>query len=64
MKTANIAQVILLANVARYLSNIIVPVTSLILCNIITTSNEATNLVSDPLSNARPSHNEVIKHTE
>ena len=46
-------QVTLLRNVTRYLSNI-VTVTSLILCNIITTSNEVTNLVSYPLSNAWP----------
>ena len=37
----------------RYLSNI-VTVTSLILRNIITTSNKVTNLVSYPLSNAYP----------
>ena len=37
----------------RYLSNI-VTATSLILCNIITTSDKVTNLVSDPLSNAYP----------
>ena len=49
----NITQVTLLTNVTRYLlvSNI-VTVTSLILCNIITTSNKVTNLVSNPLSNA------------
>ena len=51
IKTGNITQVTLLTNVMRYLSNI-VTVTSLILCNIITTSNEVTNLVSYPLSNA------------
>ena len=51
IKTGNITQVILLINVTRYLSNI-VTVTSLILCNIITTSNEVTNLVSYLLSNA------------
>ena len=51
IKTGNITQVTLLTNVTRYLSNI-VTVTSLILCNIITTSNEVTNLVSNPLSNA------------
>ena len=45
-------QATLLTNVMRYLSNI-VTVTSLILRNIITTSNEKdTNLVSYPLSNA------------
>ena len=38
-------QVTLLTNVTRYLSNI-VTVTSLILCNIVTPSNEVTNLVS------------------
>ena len=51
IKTGNITQVTLLTNVTRYLSNI-VTVTSLILRNIITTSNEITNLVSYPLSNA------------
>ena len=51
IKTGNITQVILLINVTSYLSNI-VTVTSLILRNIITTSNEVTNLVSYPLSNA------------
>ena len=51
IKTGNITQVTLLTNVTRYLSNI-VTVTSLILRNIITTSNEVTNLVSYPLSNA------------
>ena len=40
IKTGNITQVTLLANVTCYLSNI-VTVTNLILCNIITTSNEA-----------------------
>ena len=54
-------QATLLTNVTRYLSNI-VTVTSLILRNIITTSNEVTNLVSDPL--VMPSHNEVMKPTE
>ena len=49
-------QATLLTNVTRYQSNI-VTVTSLILHNIITnniitTSNEVTNLVSYPLSNA------------
>ena len=51
IKTGNITQFTLLTNVTRYLSNI-VTVTSLILCNIITTSNKVTNLVSYPLSNA------------
>ena len=51
IKTGSITQVTLLANVTHCLSNI-VTVTSLILRNIITTSNEVTNLVSDPLSNA------------
>ena len=51
IKTGNITQVTLLTNVTRYLSNI-VTVTNLILRNIITTSNEVTNLVSNPLSNA------------
>ena len=50
MKTGNITQVTLLANVMRYLSNI-VTVTNLILRNIITKSNEVTNLISNPLSN-------------
>ena len=49
IKTGNITQATLLTNVTCYLSNI-VTVTSLILRNIITTSNEVTNLVS-PLSN-------------
>ena len=53
MKYGNITQVTVLTNVARYLSNI-VTVTGLILHNIITTSNEVTNLVSYPLSNAWP----------
>ena len=44
-------QVTLLIKVTGYLSNI-VTVTSLILRNIITTSNEVTDLVSYPLSNA------------
>ena len=48
IETGNITQVTLLTNVMRYL----VTVTNLILRNIITTSNEVTNLVSDPLSNA------------
>ena len=47
----NITQVTLLTKVTCYLSNI-VTVTSLILRNIISTSNEVTNLVSYPLSNA------------
>ena len=51
IKTGNIAQVTLLTNVTRYLSNI-VTVTNLILHNIITTSNKVTNFVSYPLSNA------------
>ena len=51
IKTGNITQVTLLINVTRYLSNI-VTVTSLILRNIITTSNKFTNLASNPLSNA------------
>ena len=50
--TGNITQVTLLANVTRYLSNSIVTVMNLILCNMITTSNEVTNLISNPLSNA------------
>ena len=50
IKTGNITQVTLLTSVTRYLSNI-VTVTNLILRNIITTSNEVTNLVSNPLSN-------------
>ena len=44
IKTGNITQVTLLTNATRYLSNI-VTVTSLILHNIITTSNKVTNLV-------------------
>ena len=48
LKTGNIT---LLANLTRYPSNE-VTVMSLILCNIITLSNEVTNLVSNPLSNA------------
>ena len=51
IKTGNITQVTLLTNVTCYLSNI-VTVMNLILCNIITTSNKVTNLVSYPLSNA------------
>ena len=47
----NITQVALLTNVMRYLSHI-VTVTRLILCNVITTSNEVTNLICNPLSNA------------
>ena len=53
IKTVNITQVTLLTNVTFYLSNI-VTVMNLILCNIITTSNEVINLVSNPLSNAKP----------
>ena len=53
IKTGNITQVTLLTNVTRYLSNT-VTVMILILCNTITTSNEVTNLVSNPLSNAYP----------
>ena len=53
IKMGNITQVTLLINVTRYLSNI-VTVTTLILRNIITTSNKVTNLVSYPLSNAKP----------
>ena len=48
VKTGIITQ--LLANVTRYLSNE-VTIMSLILRNIITLSNEVTNLVSNPLSN-------------
>ena len=51
IKTGNITQVTLLTDVMRYLSKIVI-VTSLILCNIITTSNEVTNLVSNSLCNA------------
>ena len=51
IKSGNITQVTLLTNVTHYLSSI-VSVTSLILHNIITTSNKVTNLVSNPLSNA------------
>ena len=51
VKTGNVIQVTLLANVTHYLSND-VTVTSLILHNIITLSNELTNLVSNPLNNA------------
>ena len=50
IKTDNITQVTLLVNVTRYLSNE-VTVTSLILHNINTLSNEVTNLISNPLSN-------------
>ena len=49
MKTGNIMQVTLLTNVMHYITNI-VTVTSL--RYIITTSNEVTYLVSNPLSNA------------
>ena len=52
IKADNITHVTLLTNVTRYLSNI-VTVTSLILCNIITTSNEVTNI-----------HNKVTKPIE
>ena len=45
IKTGNITQVTSLTNVMHYLSNL-VTVTSLILRNIITTSNEVANLVS------------------
>ena len=62
VKTGNITQDTLLANVTHYLSNE-VTVTSLILCNIITLSNEVTNLVRNPLNNAY-SHYEVMKPTE
>ena len=51
IKTGNITQITLLANVTRYLSNI-VTVINLMLHNIITTSNKVTNLVSEPLSNS------------
>ena len=51
VKKGNIIQVTLLANVTCYLSNE-VTVKSLILCNIITLSNEVTNLVSNPLNDA------------
>ena len=51
IKTGNITQVTLLSNATCYLSNI-VTVTSLIICNIITTSNKVTNLFSNPLCNA------------
>ena len=51
IKMGNITKVTLLTNVTHYLSNIVTE-TSLILHNIITTSNEVTNLVSYPLSNA------------
>ena len=51
IKTGNITEVTLFTNVMHYLSNI-VTVTSLILHNIITTSIEVTNLVSNPLCNA------------
>ena len=45
IKTGNITQVTSLTNVIHYLSSL-VTVTSLILRNIITTSNEVANLVS------------------
>ena len=51
IKTGNITQVTLLTNVMLYLSSI-VTVTNLILRDIISTSNEVTNLVGNPLSNA------------
>ena len=51
IKTGNVTQVPLLSNVMRYLNNE-VTVTNVTLCNIIMTSDEVTNLVSDPLSNA------------
>ena len=51
IKTGNITQVTLLTNVMCYLS-IEVTATGVILHNIITTSNEVTNLISNPLSNA------------
>ena len=60
IKTGNITQVTLLKNMTHYLSNI-VTVTSLILCNIITTSNKVTNFVRNPVM---PSDNEVLKPTE
>ena len=46
IKTGNIIEVTLLTNETCYISNI-VTVTSLILHNIITTSNEVTSLVSN-----------------
>ena len=45
IKTGIITQVTLLTNVTRYLSNI-VTVTNLVLCNIITISNELKLLIS------------------
>ena len=51
IKTGNITQVTFLTNVTHYLSNT-VTVMNLILRNIITISNEVTNLVSNPLGNA------------
>ena len=51
INTGDITQVTLLTNVTHYLSNIVTGI-NLILHNIITTSNEVTNLVSDSLSNA------------
>ena len=57
IKTGNIIQVTLLTNVTHYLTKF---------CNesnIMTISNEVTNLVSNPLSNAY-SHNKVMKPTE
>ena len=50
IKTGSITQVTLLANVMHYLRNK-VTVPSLILCNIVTTSNRVTNPISNPLSN-------------
>ena len=51
IKASNITQVTLLTNTMHYLSNK-VTVTNLILSNFITSSNEVTNLVTNPLSNA------------
>ena len=62
IKTGNITQVTLLTNVTRYLNNI-VAITSLILHNIITTSNEVANVISNPLC-IMPSYNEVMKPAE
>ena len=52
IKTGNINQVTLLTNVTHYLSNIVTVTNESILCNIITTSNKVTNLVSNALRNA------------
>ena len=60
IKIGNITQVTYKCNA---LPSNIVTVMNLILRNIITTSNEVTNLVSNSLSNAY-SHNEVMKPTE